>query len=492
MKVFEPKVEVRLIKAIRRLDVAPGIGAASSRYLEQRDLDLTPYLAEFGGVRLTKSVREPAGAFSITLADRAHPELLETLYALIEPMDLVEIRMAHDPSAYREQAGYRLPVVMRGLVSTVVRNEAMSGDRPVRHVTVSGQDFGKVLQIIQIYYLNNSVVGDNILSELAFFQKYAASSDAKIKPARDFVMGIIENVINPYLARLTAFSDGSKVGAQVINKMMPAVSIEGVASPYAVSDFRGGSLHQFLSSLLDVGPFNELYVEDRPDDVALVVRPVPFKDASGAFIQAYAAAESVDISDADLVAINVSRTDAGVANYYWVASERWIMMLNETARRSAQTGTQDNFILNDYPNCDAAFYGFRKMETSTILGPEDYVYTDASTKEQQPANTNAMSRWIDGRRAVLAKMNRDNVIYEQGTLRLRGNEAIRAGMYLRILRGAADEVISECYVSSVVHDFLPFGAFTTTVTFERGTGFIARAQKPAADYRFELDGLGVR
>lgn len=492
MKVYEPKVEVRLVKAIRRLDVVPGIGADSSRYLEQRDIDLTPYLAESGGVRLTKSVREPAGAFSISLADRAHPELFETLYALIEPMDLVEIRMAHDPSSYLDQAGYRLPVVMRGLVSTVVRNEAMSGERPVRRVTVSGQDFGKVLQIIQIYYLNNSVVGDNILSELAFFQKYASASDAKIKSARDFVIGIVENVINPYLARLTAFSNGDRVGAKVINKMMPAVSIEGVVSPYAVSDFRGGSLHQFLSSMLDVGPFNELYVEDRPDDVALVVRPVPFKDAGGAFIQTYAAAESVDVSDAEVVAINVSRTDAGVANYFWVASERWIMMLNESARRSAQPGSEDNFILNDYPNCDAAYYGFRKMEVSTILGPEDYVYTDAPTKDQQPVNTNAMSRWIDGRRAVLAKMNRDNVIFEQGTLRLRGNEAIKAGMYLRVLRGAADEVVSECYISSVVHDFLPFGTFTTTVTFERGTGFIARAQKPTADYRFELDGLGGR
>lgn len=492
MKVFEPKVEVRLVKAIRRLDVAPGVGAASSRYLEQRDIDLTPYLSESGGVRLTKSVREPAGAFSVTLADRAHPELLETLYALIEPMDLVEIRVAHDPAAYREQAGYRLPVVMRGLVSTVVRNEAMSGDRPVRHVTVSGQDFGKVLQIIQIYYLNNSAVGDNILSELAFFQKFADASDAKIKSARDFVTGVIEKVINPYLARLTALSDGSKVGAQVINKMMPAVSIEGAVSPHAVSTFRDVSLHRFLSSLLDVGPFNELYVEDRPDDVALVVRPVPFKDASGAFIQTYAAAETVDVSDADIVAINVSRTDAGVANYYWVASERWAMIQNEGAKRLAQTGTAGNFILNDYPNCDAAFYGFRKMETMTMLGPEDYVFSDATTKDQQPENTNALARWIDRRREVLAKMNRDNVIFEQGTLRLRGNEAIKAGMYLRILRGAADEVASECYVSSVVHDFLPFGTFTTTVTFERGTGFIGRAQKPIADYRFELDGLGVR
>lgn len=492
MKVFEPKIEVKLVKAIRRLDVVPGVGAASSRYLEQRDIDLTPFLSEFGGVRVTKSVREPAGAFSITLADREHGAVFETLYAMIEPMDLVEIRFAHDPSAYQGASGYRLPVVMRGLVSTVVRNEAMSGDRPVRTVTVAGQDFGKILQIIQIYYLNNSVVGDNILSELAFFQKYASKDDAKIKTARDFVTGVIDKVINPYLERLTAFSNGDRVGAQVINKMMPAVSIEGAVSPHAVSTFRDVSLHRFLSSLLDVGPFNELYVEDRPDDVALVVRPVPFKDASGAFIQTYAAAETVDVSDADIVALSVSRTDAGVANYYWVSSERWTMMQNEDARRQAQTGTAGSFILNDHQNCDATYYGHRKMEVSTMLGPEDYDYTDAATKDQQPANTGALSGWIDRRRAVLAKMNRDNVIFEQGTMRLRGNEAIKAGRHLRILRGPGDAVKSECYATAVTHDFLPFGAFTTTVTFERGTGFIERAQKPVADYRFEIDGLGVR
>lgn len=492
MKVYEPRIEVRLVKAIRRLDVVPGVGAASRRYREQRDIDLTPYLSEAGGVRLTKSVREPAGAFSITLADRAHPDLNETLYALIEPMDLVEIRMAHDPSDYRELASYRLPVVMRGLVTTVVRNEAMTNDRPMRSITVSGQDFGKVLQIIQIYYLNNSVVGDNILSELAFFQKYADASDAKIKPARDFVARVIEKVINPYLARLTAFSDGSKVGAQVINKMTPVVSIEGSVSPFAVSQMVDVSLHQFLGTLLDVGPFNEMYVEDREDDVALVVRPAPFKDPGGKFIQAGATAKSLDIPDVDVVAISVSRTDAGVANYFWVAAERWTVMENSSARLLAQTGTVGNFILNDYPNCDAAYYGFRKMQALSYLGPEEgYSYSDALPKERAPANSSALARWIDARRAVLAHTNRDNVIFEHGTLRLRGNEAIKAGMFLRILRGAGDQVMSECYVSSVTHDFVPFGSFTTTVTFERGTGFIARAQKPVADYRFEI-GAGVR
>lgn len=492
MKVFEPKIEVRLVKAIERQDVAPGLGAASNRYRELSDIDLTPYLSEFGGVRVTKSVREPAGAFSVTLADREHGALLETLYALIEPMDLVEIRFAHDPSAYRDSAGYKLPVIMRGLVSTVVRNESMSGGRPARTVTVSGQDFGKILQIIQIFYLNNSVVGDNILSELAFFQKYAGKDAAKIKTARDFVAGVIERVINPYLARMTALADGSKVGAQVINKMMPAVSIEGAVSPYAASNFNNVSLHQFLAALLDVGPFNELFVEDREEDVALVVRPVPFKDATGEFIQAYAAADTLDVSDLDIVAKNVSRTDAGVANYFWVASERWTMMSNEDAKRSAQTGVAGNFILYEYPNCAAAYYGNRKMEVSTALGPEDYAFSDAATKEQQPQETSKLARWIDRRREVLAKMNRDNVVFEQGSLRLRGNEAIKAGMYLRILRGAADSIVSECYVSSVTHDFLPFGSFTTTVSFERGTGFITRAQKAVGDYRFEIDGLGVR
>ena len=492
MKVFEPKIEVKLVKAIRRLDVVPGVSATTSRYLEQRDIDLTPFLAEFGGVRVTKSVREPAGAFSITLADREHGAVLETLYAMIEPMDLIEIRFAHDPSAYLGASGCRLPVIMRGLGSSVVRNEAMSSDRPSRTVTIAGQDFGKVLQILRVYYLNNSVVGDNILSELAFFQKYASKDDAKIKSGRDFVTGIIEKVINPYLARLTAFSNGDRVGAKVINQMMPAASIEGAVSPYAVQNFSEGSLHQFLSSLLDVGAFNEMYVEDRADDVALVVRPVPFKGADGAYIQDYAAADSVDVPDLDVVALNVSRTDQGVANYYWVSSERWVLMANEDARRLAQTGTAGNFILGDYPNCDPAFYGFRKMEVTTALGPEDASYSDALTKDQRRAETGNLSAWIDRRREVLAKMNRDNVLFEQGTLRLRGNEAIKAGVYLRILRGPTDAVESECYATSVTHDFLPFGSFTTTVTFERGTGFIARAQKPVADYRFEIDGMGVR
>jgi len=162
MKVYEPKIEVMLVKAIKRTEIIPKVPVNAKRYGKSlQSIDLTKYLSENGGVHTSKSIREPAGAWSVTICDKAHPDFFETIYALIEPMDLIEIRMAHDPYEYRdvEKQTIGIPVVMRGFVSMITRNEIMSGDKPIRTVTISGQDFGKILQIIQIFYLNNSIVG---------------------------------------------------------------------------------------------------------------------------------------------------------------------------------------------------------------------------------------------------------------------------------------------------------------------------------------------
>jgi hypothetical protein len=88
----------------------------------------------------------------------------QSLYAMIEPMDIIEIRMAHAPSSYED----RIPVVMRGFVGMIRRSRSMSGGKPQRTVMVAGNDYGKILQILRIYYLNNSAVGDNIVAEMKF------------------------------------------------------------------------------------------------------------------------------------------------------------------------------------------------------------------------------------------------------------------------------------------------------------------------------------
>lgn len=493
MRLYEPKAEVRLVKAIKRKEIIPDVPVAD-RYGNFVAIDLTQYLSEAGGIRTSKSVREPAGGFSVTIADQPmrteSMEILDTLYALVEPMDLIEIRFCHDPFEYAEEdKGYKPPIVMRGLVSSVTRSEAMAGGRPQRQVTISGQDFGKILQIIQIFYLDNSVVGDNILSEFAFFRKYAGMNEAKIKPAKEFVDDVTTGVINKYLQRFSALANGKSVGAAVINKWTPNVTIKGVVSPYAAASFNNVSLYQMLHTLLDVGPFNEMFVEDLEDGVQLVVRPLPYLDAKGNPIQEERASAYI-IDDEDIVAQSLTRTDGGVANYYWVSNSRWALMNNEDARRLAMEGAPDSFILFDYLNSQFAYYGIRKMEVESSLGPEDYSNFEAQTKSDQPKQVKSLGTWLEARRKLLADINKDNVIFEFGTLRIRGNEHIKAGMQLYVSRG--NDVVWTCYVVKVDHDYNTFQGFFSTLTVERGTSFIERSKAEESLYYAEIDAGGVR
>ncbi len=496
MKTYEPKIEVRLVKAIKRSEIIPGV-PVTDRYGRLKAIDLTPYIGEEGGVHVSKGVHEPCGAWSVTIVDREHPRLFETVYALVEPMDMIEIRVAHDPFLYDNKP----PILMRGFVSMVTRNEIMAGGKPIRTVTISGQDFGKILQILQIFYLNNSVVGDNILSELAFFHKYADENGAKIKSGKDFVNDMLKGVINPYLGKIAATAKGESIGAKVINTITPDVTIEGNVSPYSISQMNNVSVYQMLCYLLDVGPFNELYTEDTEDGISLVVRPAPFLDVEGKPIQGVKP-KTIKITSEDVVAINVSRTDAGVANYFWVSNSPWAMYSNETAQALAMQGLPDSYIKFDYLNSQAAYYGIRKMEVATMMGPPDYKSSDSTKNEDMPKETKTLGDWIEQRRKILADINKDNVIFESGTLRVRGNEQIKAGMLLIVGRGNADAPRNEygqmqtntssCYyVIRVDHEFVPFQGFYTTVTVERGTSFIDRSQNEESVYRLEIDGWGV-
>lgn len=590
MKTYQPKITARLVKVIRRDQISPMVDASLERYNQNSGIDLTPFIGDAGGVRLMKGVHEPAGAFSITLADMPYPEFGESLYALIEPMDMIEFRMAHNPTglahyedepdqrdidaelqqaeaerdelqeqwdeamkpvtllnaaadmdespenraALRQEAEARraevsdeyepryneltadierlrdekakakprkrriegLPIIMRGLVSNVTRNEQMNGDRPMRTITITGQDFGKILQIIQIFYLNNSAVGDNVLSELAFFHKYASESEAKIKHAADFVEDVVETIVTPYLKRMMASAYGGKMSATVIESWKVRASIAGSISPYAIASMNDLSVYQMLCRLLDVGPFNELFVADESDGVALIVRPAPMRSVSGEWLQKDADGNPamtrfIDIPSEDIVSINSSRSDAGTANYYWVSNTRWTLMQNEDAKRLAMSGAGTNYVLFDYINSAAKFYGIRKMEVETVLGPPDYANTDSQKKEDLPKQTKTLSDWIDERRRVLAMMNRDNVVFESGTMRLRGNERIKAGQYLRVVRGIG-KVSFECYVTRVEHEYQTYQGVFTTVYFERGTSFIERAGKTPALYYAEIDAKGVQ
>lgn len=143
--VYHPQIRVTLHKTVAR-QTFDGQAPVSVRYAAPpAAIDLTPFLGENGAVQTTKSVREAAGAFLVTLTDAPHRLLaggaFETLYGLIEPMDVIEIRARHAPVGSGEDLT-EPPIVMRGFVSDVHRTEAMAAaGRPQRTVTIAGQDY---------------------------------------------------------------------------------------------------------------------------------------------------------------------------------------------------------------------------------------------------------------------------------------------------------------------------------------------------------------
>lgn len=502
VSVFEPQISVILKKNIGRATVSGSVAVSTRFSGAQREIDLTPYLWEDGPVTVSKSVREPAGMFSITLGDRMSAIDQDTLYGLIEPMDVVEIRMARNAAIYVGK-GYakNLPLIMRGFVTNVSREEGMGSDRPARAVVISGQDYGKLLQIMQIAYLPNEVTGQLLLSSFKYFLNYGPAADPE-QPASEFVRNTVKEVILPFIARMRAAATSNGVAggkSPLLDLKVDATVNEGIVSPFGLNSWPGGTIYSLLTYFGDVGAWNELFVDDREDAPYLVYRPTPFRDPSGNYIQSMSSKPVTNtVLGEEIVSLQVTRTDAAVANYYWVEPQNFNLQTpGYLAIQAANSAPADSFYLANYANSSPDLYGFRRMEVQTQQGPRFDGQAESMHEKQQGRAVG----FVSDRRATLIANNRDNVVFESGGLRIRGNEAIKAGTNVRVVRGAdvagaanGGGLTSEFYAPQVTHEFVPFRSYLTSISLERGTGFIERIQRgagTASPYLSEIDVRGV-
>ena len=479
VRVYQPELQVSLHKTIGR-QTTNGKDATSKRFqasAERMVIDLLPFIGEAGMVQTSKGLQDPAGGWQITLADRALDTAgsLETLYGLIEPMDMIEIRARHGVPTSPGQA----PVLMRGFVTDVRRSESMGADgRPQRGVLVSGQDYGKIWQIIQINYFAGYLVGQSFISDFKLFEQFGIGYQTTLSPA-SFVEQVISKVINPYLDAM--MPKNSTLPRSVKND----ITVRGGSISPGIQS-QEGTIHELLRTYGDVGPWNELFLEDRDDGVHCVYRPNPYMDlTTGELIQKDASEPVfVDVDHVDVMSINVARSDANVANFYWVDSPRFNLITDTYRRQAAAAANDPTVVLKDYPNSDTKLYGLRMMRASTAQGGTDMKTHNTGGKAADvQALESSAAGWIDGRRRVLVESNRDNVLMERGTIRMRGNEELKAGRYLRLRRGDFEATY---YITGVDHEFIPFTAFVSTVSVDRGTGFVRRITRGSSPYLAEL------
>jgi len=510
--IMMPEFKVRLFKTMARRMVTGDDGRqvpASERYSGgQRLLDLTPFFGDGSSLETSKSVRAPAGTWSMTVVDRMEADKMDSLYGLIEPMDVVEIRMRHNPDP--ASTGAEPPVVMRGFVSSVRRSISMGGEgRPVRGVTISGMDYGKVLEMIQIRYLPNYVVGQNLLTELKLFVNYGVEAKPD-QHGNDFLWQIINKVINPFilgLAEMTVSVDSTgkivtaaDAGIEPMAITEPrTIKVEATATPSTVSAFGAqsaqGTLWDVLRGFLDVGPWTELFIEDRPDEmlnprrpggVVLVHRNNPFRDldpSKGYILPQEFLVETVVVTDEAVISWDAERSDANVANYFQVNMPRFDLFGADMLNLAGVSKNPRSFYLQDYPNATPKLYGMRFMEAATQMGGADSLgRVDGQSEAVMRKGVRSDALWIDQRRAQLMAQNKDNVVFESGSITLSGQATLRAGMILKVVHlpsaGRAAQPFSwECYVTAVQHRLVPYQGYVTVATFERGTGFAERIRK---------------
>lgn len=486
-----PQISVLLFKTISR-DTIDGQWAVSQRYSGKDPIiDLTPFLGLGSAVRTTKSVRQPAGAFSISFSDQANVAwgdgTLESIYGLVEPMDVIEIRMWGGLGARPSP----LPIVMRGLVSQVSRSRVVGDDgRPQRVVTVAGQDYGKIWQTYQVLYMPAYALGTPLLTTFQLWELLGVQAHNTL-PAAEFVRCMVERVINPHLSGFMP---------EMVNVPRTITCGDGIAVQHGVisNSYQNsqGSVYDIMKFHGDVGIWNELYTEDREDGVHCVYRPIPAfllsmpDNRESAKIQQDAPTPPVAlIRDHMIKSINEARGDADVANFFWVNNAKYDL-IDDIVRRlfALRDGTVS---LRDYPNSAERYYGVRPMYADSQQG-EDTITNMASNLRQpeHEARGALQQAWLDDRRRIMAEMNKDNVIYERGAAVVKGgptrlghgSEIIKAGDYALFLEGTIPHM---AYVHQVDHEFLPFQSYTTTLQFDRGEGFAMRASMDGSPWLAE-------
>lgn len=485
LTVANPEFSVVLYKTISR-ETIDGQTAVSTRYKGKKDsIDLTNYLGLGSSIRTSKGVREPAGGFVIMFADKPQSELsatpgatLESIYGLVEPMDVVEIRMwggvGKKPS--------ELPIVMRGFISEVQRTQVMSDDgKPQRQVVVSGMDYGKLWQQYIILYLQAYVERKPMLTSYGLWELFGITA-ANTMAASEFVRQMIEKVINPYIEGFLPENKG------IPRKIQTGDSISVKHGKVGNSpQGEQGSIYEILKKHGDVGVWNELYVEDRADGVHCVYRPVPAmhltapEGAKNRLIQDDATMPpEVVISDQLIPQITTARSDQNVGNFYWVNNTKYDLIDDMTRKLMSIPEGDKRSVLKDYPNAAAKYYGTRPMYAETLQSDDDITYEGSGLDADGHEKRNKKQEsWIMNRLRIFSEMNKDNVVLERGSVRIKGGlmrpdgkELMKAGDYALFKMGNLPEW--HAYVVQIDHEFSPFQSYTQNLIYERGEGFVKR------------------
>lgn len=455
IKVDAPQFNVYIYKTgARKRNVT------KNRWGSFNTLNLTGLFNEGSSITVNRAINNPNGSFTLKLGDQFVPKYGDSIYGLIEPMDAVEISMS--------RVGKPV-IVMRGVVNDISLDESI-GQGPTRNVTISGGDYGAFLRMIQIMFTRGSDVTEMIyhLSGQYMEEKFGITYGSMT--GSDFMNSVVALVVNPFIKGL---------GNPALNPMFvdgSGADFEDIVYPQGYQANPNGTMWTHIQTHGNLGPFYELFFEDNEKDTTMVYRKPAFKLLqSDKYIFPNTKAGAFDVPPKEITGIKYSRTDRNVANYYYVRAPRSDFHTSTDTILQSIMGDGQKLLLDDYENCDITLFGRRPMEVSTNHGAsmnDGASLRPGLPKEDHEVAMNYLADYLVRQIGYLKDSNKDNAVFESGTIRCAGRPEYKVGHYCNIAWSSG--VNASAYITSVSHTFEPYKGYTCTLQYERGTGFVGR------------------
>lgn len=462
-----------------------------------QELDITPYIGEGGSITTAKDLYNPKGRWEVVLPDKPYripmgggmeSRIVDSLYGLIAPMNVVEIRLARNAYKYTQ----RLPVIMRGFVRDVGREEAMGEDgQPARFVRISGDDYGCIGEIVKLHQFYGS--SGQYLNPILRLNELSIAK--AMLPAAEYIETLLDKLWNEQLFQMMAETGNGHVLQVQYDGQVTA----GVVSTAQIAT-NNGTAWKLMMDHADT-PWNELYIEDRDVELDegdegpyLVYRPTPYVDIATNLVAGSAdneflenTGQTIDPAKVWIVwadeeedegsefvmmrSVNYRRHDREVYNIFWVTGEALKFAPDKQMATAIAKEVADVHSLH-YKNSQVEIYGARPLELNSSHMPDMSTPPHHVAEDPEQARV-SISDWTALRRQWLMAANRDNVMFDEGEMSIHGNERLRIGSYYLVLRG---KLKLQHYITQVSHHFVPYREFTTTLGFIRANNHYLREQ----------------
>jgi len=352
---------------------------------------------------------QPTGTFTVNLVARS--DTAGSWADKIRPMDYVEIR------ASKTGAQTPLPIIMRGFVTS--SEQALQFDvsgGPQRQVTLTGQDFGKILTNWQILYLWQIHAVQSLYAALGYGLSGNFGIDATDSTPTKFFGQSMSHIIEPAVARLQkinpAVPDLGLVVSIPERYQMPVVAVESYTGSY------WNLLQTFASP-----PFGELFVFDDADGPKLVARMAPYHTLAGDYPPPGQPPmlEPAIIPAQDISAYDLERSDQDALSFFFTYSDA-ASLTGTSAASYVLPGGERNPVY--YP-ATADLYGLRQEINDTPWVTMADVGNPYSGS-QATAIAGELNSW-------LAAVMKDNPEFLSGTIDCHGDPDLIVGRYVQIV-----------------------------------------------------------